>query len=178
MVVGSREFDLTYEADVARMYATLQATAVVRVAAVVGGIGANRAHPGKLFYDNLIMGVQLMEFACRAGVKKFVGIGTICSYSKYTPLPFQEQNLWNEYPEETNAPYGLAKKIFARSSPGLPAGVRFPRGAFATRKPLRAGRQIPPGARARDSGPDPQVRRRASARRARGRAVGRRQSHT
>lgn len=84
---------------------------IIHLAAVVGGIGANRAHPGKFFYENLIMGVQLMEAARLAGVQKFVAIGTICAYPKFTPTPFKEEDLWNGYPEETNAPYGLAKKI-------------------------------------------------------------------
>ncbi len=111
VVVRRREFDLTREADVERMYAVHRPSVVVHLAAVVGGIGANRAHPGRFFYENLIMGVQLMEHARRAGVKKFVGIGTICSYPKFTPVPFREEDLWNGYPEETNAPYGLAKKM-------------------------------------------------------------------
>lgn len=84
---------------------------VIHCAAVVGGIGANSEHPGKFFYDNLMMGVQLMEEARKAKVKKFVAIGTICAYPKFTPVPFKEENLWNGYPEETNAPYGLAKKM-------------------------------------------------------------------
>jgi GDP-L-fucose synthase len=84
---------------------------VVHLAAVVGGIGFNREHPGQLFYDNLMMGTQLMEAARAAGVSKFISIGTICAYPKFTPIPFQEEALWNGYPEETNAPYGLAKKM-------------------------------------------------------------------
>jgi GDP-L-fucose synthase len=84
---------------------------VIHLAAVVGGIGANREHPGKFFYENLMMGVQLMEAARQAGVKKFVAIGTICAYPKVTPVPFSEDDLWDGYPEETNAPYGLAKKM-------------------------------------------------------------------
>jgi GDP-L-fucose synthase len=84
---------------------------VIHLAAVVGGIGANRANPGKFFYDNAIMGIQLMEQARLAGVKKFVAVGTVCAYPKYTPVPFREDDLWNGYPEETNAPYGLAKKM-------------------------------------------------------------------
>ncbi len=84
---------------------------VIHLAAVVGGIGANREHPGKFFYDNLMMGAQLMEAARQAKVEKFVAIGTICAYPKFTPVPFREENLWNGYPEETNAPYGLAKKM-------------------------------------------------------------------
>ncbi len=84
---------------------------VIHLAAVVGGIGANRAHPGKFFYENALMGIQLMEAARLAGVKKFVALGTVCAYPKYTPLPFKEEDIWNGYPEETNAPYGLAKKM-------------------------------------------------------------------
>lgn len=84
---------------------------IIHLAAVVGGIGANREHPGKFFYENLIMGVQLMEAARLAGVEKFVAIGTVCAYPKFTPTPFKEEDLWSGYPEETNAPYGLAKKM-------------------------------------------------------------------
>jgi GDP-L-fucose synthase len=84
---------------------------VVHAAAVVGGIGANRAYPGRFFYENAIMGIQLIEEARRAGVAKFVCLGTICAYPKFTPVPFREEDLWNGYPEETNAPYGLAKKM-------------------------------------------------------------------
>jgi GDP-L-fucose synthase len=84
---------------------------VIHLAAVVGGIGANRRYPGTFFYKNLMMGVQLMEQARLHGVSKFISAGTICSYPKYTPVPFKEENLWNGYPEETNAPYGLAKKM-------------------------------------------------------------------
>jgi len=84
---------------------------VIHLAANVGGIGYNQAYPATLFYDNIVMGAHLMEEARRAGVKKFVGIGTICSYPKFTPVPFKEEDLWNGYPEETNAPYGLAKKM-------------------------------------------------------------------
>ena len=84
---------------------------VIHLAAVVGGIGANRENPGRFFYENAIMGIQLMEQARLAGVEKFVTIGTVCAYPKFTPVPFQEDDLWNGYPEETNAPYGLAKKM-------------------------------------------------------------------
>jgi GDP-L-fucose synthase len=84
---------------------------VIHLAARVGGIGANRANPGKFFYDNLMMGALLMEYARRAEVEKFVAVGTICAYPKFSPVPFKEEELWNGYPEETNAPYGLAKKM-------------------------------------------------------------------
>ena len=84
---------------------------IIHLSAVVGGIGANRASPGRFFYDNAIQGIQLMEHARQMGVEKFVAVGTICAYPKFTPVPFKEQDLWNGYPEETNAPYGLAKKM-------------------------------------------------------------------
>jgi GDP-L-fucose synthase len=105
------QYDLTRESEVARLYADIRPGMVIHLAAVVGGIGANRANPGRFFYDNLVMGALTMEYARRSGVRKFVAIGTICSYPKFTPVPFQEADLWNGYPEETNAPYGLAKKM-------------------------------------------------------------------
>jgi GDP-L-fucose synthase len=105
------QYDLTQEEDVARLYRDHRPDVVIHLAAVVGGIGANREKPGQFFYDNLMMGTQLLEYARRSGVEKFVGIGTICSYPKLTPVPFREDELWNGYPEETNAPYGLAKKM-------------------------------------------------------------------
>jgi GDP-L-fucose synthase len=110
-VVRSREYDLRHEQAVRRLLADVQATMIIHMAAVVGGIGANRAHPGRFFYDNLMMGAMLMEQARLAGIGKFVAIGTICAYPKFTPVPFREENLWDGYPEETNAPYGLAKKM-------------------------------------------------------------------
>jgi GDP-L-fucose synthase len=110
-VVRSQEYDLRHEDAVRRLFADVQASMVIHMAAVVGGIGANRAHPGRFFYDNLMMGAMLMEQARLAGIAKFVAIGTICAYPKFTPVPFREENLWNGYPEETNAPYGLAKKM-------------------------------------------------------------------
>jgi GDP-L-fucose synthase len=108
---GSEKYDLTHERDVERMIADLKPEAIVHLAAVVGGIGANRLHPGSFFFKNLMMGSLLMEHARRAGVARFVSVGTICSYPKFTPVPFREEDLWNGYPEETNAPYGLAKKM-------------------------------------------------------------------
>lgn len=104
-------YDLRELADIKRMYQEQQPDIVIHLAAVVGGIGANRQNPGKFFYDNAIMGIQLIEQARRFGIEKFVCIGTICAYPKYTPVPFKEDDLWNGYPEETNAPYGLAKKM-------------------------------------------------------------------
>jgi len=111
LVPRSRQYDLRDTAAVARLYEELRPEVVIHLAAVVGGIGANRANPGRFFYENAIMGIQMMEFARRAAVKKFVAVGTICSYPKFTPVPFNEDDLWNGYPEETNAPYGLAKKM-------------------------------------------------------------------
>ncbi|KPK73379.1 NAD-dependent dehydratase [candidate division WOR_3 bacterium SM23_60] len=105
------EYDLRLPVDIKRMYHDIKPDIVIHCAARVGGIGANRKYPGEFFYDNLIMGVNVMEYARRSGVEKFVAIGTICSYPKHTPVPFREENLWNGYPEETNAPYGLAKKM-------------------------------------------------------------------
>jgi GDP-L-fucose synthase len=104
-------YDLTEETAVRRLYADARPEVVVHLAAVVGGIGANRREPGRFFYQNLHMGTMLMEHARREGVAKFVGVGTICSYPKMTPVPFTEDHLWDGYPEETNAPYGLAKKM-------------------------------------------------------------------
>jgi GDP-L-fucose synthase len=107
----SSQYDLVRPADVTRLIEEQKPDAVVHLAAVVGGIGANRRFPGTYFYKNLVMGVQLMESARLAGVKRFLSVGTICSYPKFTPVPFKEQDLWIGYPEETNAPYGLAKKM-------------------------------------------------------------------
>ena len=105
-------YDLREQEAVARLYAdNPAATMVIHLAANVGGIGINREHPGLFFYENLMMGALMLEYARRAGVAKFVGIGTVCSYPKFAPVPFQEDDLWAGYPEETNAPYGLAKKM-------------------------------------------------------------------
>jgi len=107
----NREYDLREKEAVIRMYEDARPDIVIHLAAVVGGIGANRTNPGKFFYDNLIMGIQTMHYGHLYGVEKFVAIGTICAYPKFTPVPFREDNLWMGYPEETNAPYGLAKKM-------------------------------------------------------------------
>jgi GDP-L-fucose synthase len=107
----SGDYDLTREADVERMIAEMEPEAIVHLAAAVGGIGANRRYPGTYYFKNLMMGSLLMEHARRAGVRRFLSVGTICSYPKFTPVPFREENLWDGYPEETNAPYGLAKKM-------------------------------------------------------------------
>ena len=110
-VPRSKEYDLTKAADITRMMDAAEPEIIIHLAAVVGGIGANREHPGSFFYKNLMMGVQLMEQARLRGVSKFVTAGTICSYPKFTPVPFKEEDIWDGYPEETNAPYGLAKKM-------------------------------------------------------------------
>jgi GDP-L-fucose synthase len=111
IVPRSTEYDLTSEADAARLVADARPEIVMHLAARVGGIGANQRNPGAYFYDNLVMGAFMMEQSRRAGVEKFLQLGTICSYPKFTPVPFREENLWDGYPEETNAPYGLAKKL-------------------------------------------------------------------
>ena len=105
-----KEFDLTREADVHRLYDIAKPTVVVHLAAEVGGIGANREHPGRFFFANMAMGLHLIEQARERKLAKFVQIGTVCAYPKFTPVPFKEEELWNGYPEETNAPYGIAKK--------------------------------------------------------------------
>src|SRR5579871_1935442 len=105
------DYDLTRATEVAACLRDVRPRAVVHLAAVVGGIGANQDHPGEFFYQNLMMGAELMEQARLSGVSKFVAVGTICAYPKFTPVPFREEELWNGYPEETNAPYGLAKKM-------------------------------------------------------------------
>ncbi len=105
------EYDLVNPADIQRMLDKSQPDVIIHLAALAGGIGANRARPADFFYINLMMGVQLMHEAWKRGVGKFVAIGTVCAYPKYTPVPFKEENLWQGYPEETNAPYGLAKKM-------------------------------------------------------------------
>jgi GDP-L-fucose synthase len=112
IVPRSREYDLRHEENVERLYRdNTGTTMVIHLAATVGGIGANRKFPGSFFYNSLMMGTLLLEYARQAGVPKFVGVGTICSYPKFTDVPFREEDLWLGYPEETNAPYGLAKKM-------------------------------------------------------------------
>jgi GDP-L-fucose synthase len=110
-VPRSADYDLVKGDDIARMIDNARPDIIIHLAAKVGGIGANMEKPGEFFYDNLMMGVQLIHQAWQRGVEKFVAIGTICAYPKYTPIPFKEEEIWNGYPEETNAPYGLAKKM-------------------------------------------------------------------
>ena len=107
----SKDYNFVGSEAVKRVYRDAKPDVVIHLAAVVGGIGANRENPGKFFYDNLMMGVQMMEQGRLFGIEKFVAIGTVCAYPKFTPVPFKEDDLWNGYPEETNAPYGLAKKM-------------------------------------------------------------------
>jgi GDP-L-fucose synthase len=110
-VPRKQDYDLVQPGAAAALLADTRPACVIHLAARVGGIGANREHPASFFYDNLMMGVQLMHAAWQAGVDKFVALGTVCAYPKFTPVPFVEADLWNGYPEETNAPYGLAKKM-------------------------------------------------------------------
>ena len=119
------DHDLTKEKNIIKLYQNYPADIVIHLAAVVGGIGANRENPGKFFYDNLVMGAMLMEYARQFKVDKFVAIGTICAYPKFTPVPFKEEDLWNGYPEETNAPYGLAKKMMLVQSQAYRAQYVF-----------------------------------------------------
>src|SRR6266704_5116844 len=132
LVPARADYDLRRSEAVERMYADMRPDIVIHLAAVVGGIGANSERPGEFFYDNLIMGAQLMEVGRQRGIDKFVAIGTVCAYPKFTPVPFHEDDLWNGYPEETNAPYGLAKKMLLvqsqayRQQYGFNSSVLFP----------------------------------------------------
>ena len=111
VVPRTREHDLRELGPIQKLLDATRPDVIIHLAARVGGIGANREHPADFFYDNLMMGVQLMHESWRRGVEKFVAIGTVCAYPKFTPVPFKEDDIWNGYPEETNAPYGLAKKM-------------------------------------------------------------------
>jgi len=139
VVPRSRDYDLVDVEAVRRLYRDARPTLVIHLAARVGGIGANRANPGRFFYDNLMMGVQLIEEGRRAGLKKLIAAGTICAYPKFAPVPFREDDLWNGYPEETNAPYGLAKKMLLvqaqayREQYGFNAVVVFPVNLYGPR---------------------------------------------
>jgi GDP-L-fucose synthase len=132
VVPRRREYDLTVESHVDRLYADARPDVVIHLAAEVGGIGANMEHPGRFFYANMAMGLHLVEHARRSGLEKFVHTGTVCAYPKHCPVPFREEDLWNGYPEETNAPYGVAKKaIFVmldgyRREYGLKSAVVVP----------------------------------------------------
>ena len=125
LVPKIEDYNLVNLPDVIRMYDDMKPDIVIHLAAVVGGIGANRQHPGKFFYENLMMGVQLIEQARLRNLEKIVALGTVCSYPKFTPVPFKEDDLWNGYPEETNAPYGLAKKMLLVQSQSYRAEYGF-----------------------------------------------------
>ncbi|MHC1771435.1 MAG: GDP-L-fucose synthase family protein [Flexilinea sp.] len=139
------KYNLIESADIRRMLDDAKPDVIIHLAANVGGIGANREHPAEFFYDNLMMGVQLIHESWKRGIEKVVAIGTICAYPKYTPIPFNEADLWNGYPEETNAPYGLAKKMLLVQSQAyrqqygfnsiflLPVNLYGPRDNFSPR---------------------------------------------
>jgi len=139
VVFRSREYDLVDGDAVRRLYRDARPDLIIHLAAKVGGIGANQRNPGKFFYDNLMMGVQLIHEGWKAGVKKLVAAGTICAYPKFTQVPFREEDLWNGYPEETNAPYGLAKKMLLvqsaayREQYGFNSVVLFPVNLYGPR---------------------------------------------
>ncbi|MGE0642120.1 MAG: GDP-L-fucose synthase family protein [Nitrospira sp.] len=116
IVPRSKDYDLVQMEAVQQLYSDAKPDMVIHLAARVGGIGANQANPGRFFYDNLMMGAQLIEIGRQQGLKKFVATGTICAYPKFAPIPFKEDDIWNGYPEETNAPYGLAKKMMLAQS--------------------------------------------------------------
>ena len=139
VVPRSKDYNLVEMEMVKRLYKDSQPDMVIHLAARVGGIGANQANPGKFFYDNLMMGAQLMEIGRQVGLKKFIATATICAYPKFTPVPFKEENLWNGYPEEINAPYGLAKKTLLvqsqayRQQYGFNSVVLFPVNLYGPR---------------------------------------------
>lgn len=139
VVPRSKDYDLVQMEAVKRLYQDARPDLVLHLAAKVGGIGANQANPGRFFYDNLMMGVQLMEVGRQLGIDKFVGVATICAYPKFSPIPFKEEDLWNGYPEETNAPYGLAKKMLLvqsqayRQQYGFNSIVLFPVNLYGPR---------------------------------------------
>jgi GDP-L-fucose synthase len=138
-VPRSREYDLVRMDAVEALYRDARPTLVLHLAGRVGGVGANRDNPGRFFYDNLMMGVQLIEVGRRVGLRKLVALGTICAYPKFCPVPFREEDLWNGYPEETNAPYGLAKKMMLvqsaayRQQYGFNSIVLFPVNLYGPR---------------------------------------------
>ena len=125
LVPKIEDYDFVNMDDVIRMYEDMKPDIVIHLAAVVGGIGANREHPGEFFYKNLMMGIQLIEQGRLRSIEKFVAIGTVCAYPKFTPVPFKEEDIWNGYPEETNAPYGLAKKMLLVQSQSYRAEYGF-----------------------------------------------------
>ena len=160
-VPRSADFDLRTHDGVEAALAAGKPDLVIHLAAVVGGIGANRENPGRFFYENAAMGIELMEQARLAGVEKFVQIGTVCSYPKFTPVPFREDDLWNGYPEETNAPYGLAKKMLLVQGQAYRAQYGFDVDPPHSGQPVRSGRQLRPGLLARHPGAHQEGDRRA-----------------
>ena len=140
VVPRSRDYDLIQGDQVKRLLADVEPDMVIHLAAVVGGIGHNQKNPGRFFYDNLMMGTQLIEQSRLSGVKKFVAIGTVCAYPKFTPVPFKEDDLWNGYPEETNAPYGLAKKMMLVQAQAYRAAIWLQRNLLIARESLWPGR--------------------------------------
>ncbi len=139
VVPRSKDYDLVQMEAVKRLYRDAKPDMVIHLAARVGGIGANQANPGRFFYDNLMMGTQLIEVGRQLGLKKFIATGTICAYPKFAPIPFKEDDIWNGYPEETNAPYGLAKKMMLvqvqayRQQYGFNSIVLFPVNLYGPR---------------------------------------------
>jgi len=139
VVPRSKDYDLVQMDAVRQLYSDARPDVVIHLAARVGGIGANQANPGRFFYDNLMMGTQLIEMGRQRGLKKFVALGTICAYPKFAPIPFKEDDIWNGYPEETNAPYGLAKKMMLvqsqayRQQYGFNSVVLFPVNLYGPR---------------------------------------------
>jgi len=139
VVPRSKDYDLVQMDAVQQLYRDAKPDVVIHLAARVGGIGANQANPGRFFYDNLMMGTQLIEVGRQRGLKKFVAMGTICAYPKFAPIPFKEDDIWNGYPEETNAPYGLAKKMMLvqsqayRQQYGFNSVVLFPVNLYGPR---------------------------------------------
>jgi GDP-L-fucose synthase len=142
-VPRSKQYDLIEMDAIKRLYRDARPDIVIHLAARVGGIGANRANPGKFFYDNAMMGIQLIEQGRLLGVEKFVALGTVCSYPKFAPVPFNEKSLWDGYPEETNAPYGLAKKMLLAQSSSV-GETAHPRVNFYTSRtaPMRLFSQL------------------------------------
>ena len=137
-----RDYDLVDKENVIRLYQDSRPDIVIHLAASVGGIGANRANPGRFFYENMSMGLHVMEEARLRRVEKFVQVGTVCAYPKFTPLPFKEDDLWNGYPEETNAPYGVAKRALFSDGPELSRTIRTQRHLPSACESVRSQRQF------------------------------------
>ena len=151
------DYDLRNLDAIQRLLSELRADLVIHAAGAIGGIGANRANPAEFLYDNLMMGVQLLHESWKFGVAKFVAIGTVCAYPKFTPVPFREADLWNGYPEETNAPYGHAKENAPGAVAGLPTAIRVQLHLSFAGEPVWARRQLRSGVGPCDPGLDPKV---------------------